>query len=138
MKVRRETLFQTVTNYEGYPDVMPHCSEASIVERDGSRTRVRYKVSLAGVEVEYTLDHVEEPSNLFMSWSLVQGNMMSENTGSWTLEPVDDAEFTEVHYAATLQLKLPLPSFVISKVLDSHLPEMLDHFEKAAQKKGLL
>ena len=69
---------------------------------------------------------------LKLSWTMTRGEMMKENSGSWTLKPV--AGGTEATYDIDLKLGALVPSFIEKALAESSLPGMLQNFKKQAEK----
>src|SRR5689334_6566590 len=77
--------FDVIVAYEAYPKLFSEIKEVKIQGRQGNETTVEYKLDAVLKTIRYTLKQKEERPNR-VTWSLVQGEFMKENRGSWVLE----------------------------------------------------
>lgn len=131
LNVDYDKLFATIVNYEDYPEFVAGCSEAHVESREPGKARVKYLVNLMK-EVSYTLDLIEDKAKGIVEWSLVKSDFMSKNSGRWELRKLGPGK-TEATYSLELDLKFPVPGFVMNKLVKGSLPTMLRNFEKRAQ-----
>lgn len=86
-------------------------------------------------DVVYTLDHVEKPDTGRVEWTLVDSNYFKKNTGWWQLDAAGPDQ-TKVDYSIELEFKIPVPGFILNKLIKGSLPGMIRSFETRARKKG--
>jgi hypothetical protein len=110
-----EHCFAIAIDFERYPDWAPDVKQAVVKERDdqGRATEVEFRASALGRSTHYTLhyDYADAPDRL--SWKLVKGDIMRACDGSYTFSPAAaDGSVTEIVYALSIELVVPLPGFV--------------------------
>ncbi|MFC7450053.1 SRPBCC family protein [Rhodococcus daqingensis] len=79
---------------------------------DGRPLRVRMKVSVLGVNDEQVVDYLWD-GNEKVTWSLVESTQQKTQDGSYTLTPNGDG--TDVQFDLTVDLKIPMPGFLVKK-----------------------
>src|SRR5262249_28079722 len=125
---------------EHYPRFFPEFTGARVLLRDGDKARVEFRAKMVK-EVRYTLDlvHCSEGPELGTSWTFVEGQIVSDSRGSWKFRQEGDG--TRIDYRAGIEVRAPLPGFIINKIseaiLNSSIPNMFRALEKeaAARKK---
>ena len=128
-------LFDIVTDYEHYPRFFPEFTGTRVISRDGDRVRVEFRAKMVK-EVRYTLDikHQSEGPELSTSWTFVEGQIVSDSRGGWKFR--DENGGTRIDYRAGIDVKAPLPGFIINKIseaiLGSSIPNMFKALEKEA------
>jgi len=130
-KVGFDKLFDTICRYEDYPDFVDGVSKVTVDRETDGRARCKYAVTVVK-DLVYVLDLKEDRAAGKISWSLVESDIFKTNQGGWTLEKIDD-NTTAVHYEAEAEFKIPVPGFILKKLVKSSLPSMLDAFEGRAQ-----
>jgi hypothetical protein len=110
-----EHCFAIAIDFERYPEWAPDVKQAVVKDRDdqGRATDVEFRASALGRSTHYTLhyDYSDAPDRL--SWKLVKGDIMRGCDGSYTFSPATaDRSVTEVVYALSIELVVPLPGFV--------------------------
>jgi ribosome-associated toxin RatA of RatAB toxin-antitoxin module len=127
-----ETVFGIITNYEKYPEFLSEVKAVRVSERREGEAVVQYEVSVLKT-IRYTLKHKEEKPRR-VSWSLVEGELMRENHGSWLLEP--QGKQTRATYSIEMTLGPLVPKAMVNALVDSSLPKMLESFKRRAEGKG--
>jgi uncharacterized membrane protein len=110
-----ERCFAIATDFERYPEWAQDVKQAVVKGRDeaGRATEVDYRASALGRSTHYTLhyDYSDAPERL--SWKLVKGDIMRACDGSYQFTAsASDPGVTEVVYALSIELVVPLPGFV--------------------------
>lgn len=110
-----ERVLEAALAFEDYPSWAHEIKETEVLERDdeGRGTKVRYRAAAMGRSTTYVLgyDYSELPRTL--SWQLLESDITRQLDGSYEFAPVDgDAGRTDVTYHLTVELVVPLPSFV--------------------------
>jgi ribosome-associated toxin RatA of RatAB toxin-antitoxin module len=124
-------LYAVVTDFEAYPRMFRELKSAQVLSREGSRTRVEFKLEMV-VAIRYVLDLVGDPQTHQVDWTYVEGEVVTSSAGSWRFVPEGDG--TRMDYQVALTVKAPLPGFVIKRVTDAlvsaSLPAMMAAVEK--------
>ena len=131
VNVPPEKLFDVITDYEKYPEFLPEVKKVKLEGGQGAIKEVTYQVDIKAKVITYTLKHTaERPTKL--SWTMVKGEMMKGNDGSWTLEP-DGKGGTNATYSIDLKLSSLVPSFIEKALAEQSLPTLLANFKKRAE-----
>ncbi len=110
-----ERCFAVATDFERYPEWAKDVKEATVLSRDdqGRAVEVEYRTSALGRSTHYTLAYDYSAAPASMSWRMVEGDIMRALDGAYTFEPASsDNESTDVTYALSIELVVPLPGFV--------------------------
>jgi ribosome-associated toxin RatA of RatAB toxin-antitoxin module len=81
-----EVMFDLVDDFERYPEFLPWCSSAKVLERDGKLTRGRLGIDFRGFRSEITTVNVRKPGRS-ISLELVDGPF-EKFEGLWTFTPL--------------------------------------------------
>ncbi len=85
---------------------------------DGRPKRVRAKVAAAGFTDEEVTDYTwDEPHSV--TWTLAESSVQSKQVATYTLTPTDTG--THVKLDLEIGVKVPMPGFVLKRVLKSAL-----------------
>jgi ribosome-associated toxin RatA of RatAB toxin-antitoxin module len=125
--------YALLIDFESYPGFVPNQSSARVVERGASRWRVEFELSVAR-KLRYTLDLVGEPERS-LRWSLVQGDMMRENEGGWTLEELPGGT-TRATYEVSVSLGGFVPRSISNALVERTMPANIDAFKREAERRG--
>lgn len=79
---------------------------------DGRPHRVRMTVGMLGISDTQVVDYTWEGDNV-VRWSLVESSQQKSQDGSYTLSP--SAGGTKVEFTLTVELKIPMPGFMVKK-----------------------
>jgi ribosome-associated toxin RatA of RatAB toxin-antitoxin module len=127
-------VYAVVTDYASYPRIIPEFTGAKVLREDGNLVRVEFRARVV-VEVRYVLDVVHDRERFTTSWTFVEGEVVSDSVGGWSLRAEGDG--THVTYRAGMAIKAPLPKFVINKVsnalMGTSIPNMFRAVEREAQ-----
>jgi len=86
VNVPPDKLFDVITDYEKYPEFLPEVKKVKLEGGQGAIKEVTYQVDIKAKVITYTLKHTaERPTKL--SWTMVRGEMMKGNDGTWMLKP---------------------------------------------------
>jgi ribosome-associated toxin RatA of RatAB toxin-antitoxin module len=129
--VNREQLYSAITQYENYPQFVEGCTSVKVDRQGAGKARVTYHVNVMSQDVTYTLDHIESPEKGLVEWTLVDSNFFKKNNGSWQIQSTGNGK-TDVHYVIDVEFKIPVPGFILNKLVKGSLPGMVKSFEKRA------
>ena len=131
-----EKVFKVITDYTSYASFVPKAKSAKVLKREGNTARVQWEIDLGIKTIKYTTEMKEEgPGKL--SWTFVEGEMMKQNKGSWTLTSKGDQ--TEAVYQVEIEPNVPMllkavAGPVMAALVDADLPNMLNAFKARAEK----
>ena len=130
----KDVVYKVITDYEKYPEFVSSCQEAKVLSSEPGKKRVAYRVELMK-DVRYTVDQREDAAKGVVEWSLVESNIFKQNAGRWELREVD-ATHTEATYTLEVEFKIPVPGFVLKKLVQGSLPAMVKDFVERAESLG--
>ncbi|WNZ59157.1 SRPBCC family protein [Myxococcus sp. MxC21-1] len=122
-----EKVFDVITQYERYPEFLSEVKGIRTENRKGNTVDVHYKVDVVKT-INYSI-HVTEERPTRMSWSYIKGEFMKDNQGSWVLEPEGEGR-TKATYTVEMALGALVPKSVVSALVETSLPKMLDAFKR--------
>ena len=132
MNVAIGDLWKVITDYAKYPEFVKGAEKVKVGERKKGTLRVDYEIQMLGKDIAYSLEHIEsEPGK--MDWHLIESNIFKNNTGAWNLKELGTKK-TEATYTLSLEFKIFVPGMILSGLVKSQLPEMLESFEKRTLK----
>ena len=130
---RPQEMFELVTDVPSYPQFLPWCDHARVLEQDGSSMLAEVGIALSGVRQSFVTRNLHEPGRR-VQMQLVKGPF-SRLDGDWHFHSVGDgsqrAARVELHLnygfdSATL-------SRLVGPVFDRIAASMVDAFVKRAQ-----
>jgi len=111
----------------------PHQSaEVETRHDDGRPKRVRAKVSAAGFKDEEVTDYTWDGLNS-VSWTLAESSVQSKQVGTYTLTQTDSG--THIRLDLEIGVKVPMPGFVLKRVLKSALDTGSKDFKKYVESR---
>lgn len=133
LQVDQAKLLQVITQYEHYPQFVEGCEAVQISQAPGSdAVRVVYQVSVMSQDVQYTLDHRHDLKTGRVEWELVESNFFKKNSGSWQVRAAGAGK-SDVLYSLDVEFKVPVPGFILNRLIKGSLPGMVRSFEKRAK-----
>jgi coenzyme Q-binding protein COQ10 len=131
LSVDKDKFFATVARYEDYPKFVEGVTKVHVERKGPGHARVTYNVSMMK-DIVYTLDHKEDAASGIMEWTLVESDAMKKNVGRWTIKSAGAGK-TDVTYSVEIDFKIPVPGFILNRLVKGQLPAMLKSFEKQAK-----
>ena len=126
-----DKVFDTIINYDRYPEWLPEVKKIRTSDRKGSEVKVHYEVDFKIKTIRYTiLAREERPQR--MTWSFVEGEVMKDNKGSWVLEPAGEGR-TKVTYSVEVAVGPLVPKSILSTLVDQSLPNLLENFKRRVE-----
>jgi ribosome-associated toxin RatA of RatAB toxin-antitoxin module len=128
-----EEMFRLVTDVARYPEFLPWCDSASVLETDAQGMVAEVGISLGGIQQTFVTrnDHVEGRS---IGMSLVQVPF-SKLSGVWRFNPVGDG--TQRACKVELELQYGFSSktlaVIVGPVFDKIAASLVDAFVKRAE-----
>jgi coenzyme Q-binding protein COQ10 len=133
VNVPPEKLFDVIVDYEKYPEFLPEVKKVKVNAGQGSIKEVTYTVDIKAKVITYTLRHTAEPPSK-LSWTMIKGEMMKGNDGTWALKPGTQPGTTEATYTIDLKLSSLVPGFIEKALAEQSLPGLLANFKGRAEK----
>jgi uncharacterized membrane protein len=121
-----------IADFPAYPQWVGAAKKVEVLEEgpDGRAKQVHFVLDAGAVKDDYVLDYTWDDDRR-VSWTLVRGQMMRSQQGSYTLVERDGS--TEVTYAITIDLSVPMLGMIKRKaekvILDTALKELKKRVE---------
>ena len=135
-------LYDVIVDFPAYPRLFPELKEARVLSTTGPVVRVEFRAQIV-MPIRYVLDLTclaEGPDGAGLptvSWTYVEGEIVTGSVGAWRFTPAGDG--TDVEYTVSLDVKAPLPGFVLRKVTDglvsASLPNMFTSLEREVRRR---
>ncbi len=125
-----EKVFSIITDYERYPEFLGEVKRIRTANRRGNEVDVLYEADIVKT-IKYTLRLKEEKPDK-VSWSFIEGEFMKDNKGGWLLEDVGNGQ-TKATYNIDVALGALVPKTLVTALIDTQLPKMLEAFKKRAE-----
>lgn len=122
-------VFKVIRDFASYPEFLTTTEEAK--ERK-LKSGIHVDFTLQVIKsINYTLKFdIEEPNKV--EWTLVKGDLMKKNSGSWHLTKISD-NITEAIYRIDVDFGWLVPKMIVEQLTKTQLPETLDAFKKRAE-----
>lgn len=118
-----DRVFEVIADFEHYDRFMPYTVLAVVERRQGDELWFRTALDFRLKRVSYTLHVRLDPQRRGLDWTLAGGDLRA-NEGGWRLEPWGSDE-SFVTYTAYVDPGFPLPGFMVAKLTESSLPEVI-------------
>ena len=133
INVPLEKFFDVVCDYEKYPEFLPEVKKVKVDGGQGSIKEVTYTVDIKAKVINYTLKHIaNRPTRL--SWTMIKGEMMKGNDGTWVLKAGAQPGTTDATYTIDLRLSSLVPGFIEKALAEQSLPSLMTNFKNRAEK----
>jgi ribosome-associated toxin RatA of RatAB toxin-antitoxin module len=124
-------VFAVVADFGAYPKLFPEITEARVLGTTGNVKRVEFRARVV-LPVRYVLDVSCDPAALTIEWTYVEGEVVTDSVGGWRFAA--EGTGTRVDYRVSMDVRAPLPGFVVRKILDTlvaaSLPAMFASLER--------
>jgi ribosome-associated toxin RatA of RatAB toxin-antitoxin module len=129
-------IYAIVTDFPAYPRLFPEIKATRVLSETGQTARVEFRAEVV-LGVRYVLDLKCDPAAPAVDWTFVEGEIVSGSVGSWRFRA--EGEGTAVEYRVSLDVRAPLPGFVLRKVTDglvaASIPSMFTSIEREVRKR---
>ena len=128
-----EEMFRLVTDVDHYPEFLPWCDKARVLETDAHGMVAEVGINLGGIQQTFTTrnDHEEGRS---VGMTLVQGPF-SKLSGMWRFTPVGDGSQRACKVELDLQYGFSSKTLaaLVGPVFDKIAASLVDAFVKRAE-----
>jgi hypothetical protein len=123
--------YDVVVDFPAYPRLFPELKAVRVLSTAGEVTRVEFRAQVV-LAVRYVLDLTCRPAVPSVDWTFVEGEIVTGSVGSWRFTA--DGPDTFIDYSAAMDVRAPLPGFVLRKVTDglvaASIPNMFASIER--------
>ena len=124
-----QTMFDLVADIARYPEFLPGCSGAEIIEQEDNVVVARLELSKAGVTQSFVTRNTNEP-NASIRLTLEDGPFDSLS-GEWRFDALSE-EASRVSLDLTFQLRSGLLKMAASRLFETVANDMVDAMVKRA------
>jgi ribosome-associated toxin RatA of RatAB toxin-antitoxin module len=126
-------MFNLVTDVARYPEFLPWCDQASVLNKTEDSMTAKIGIAFAGLKQSFTTQNTHEASRL-VRLKLVDGPF-SKLDGEWTFTPVGDDAQRACRVALTLRYDFDSIALatLVGPVFDKIAGSLVDAFVKRAQ-----
>jgi ribosome-associated toxin RatA of RatAB toxin-antitoxin module len=132
-------VYAVVTDFAAYPRLFPEIKATRVVQTTGPVVRVEFRAQIV-LPIRYVLDLTCDPDRGTVDWTFVEGEIVADSVGGWRFSA--EGEGTAIEYRVSLEVKAPVPGFVLRKVTDglvaASLPNMFSALEREVRKRQRL
>lgn len=127
-----EEILAVIADVESTPTWSPQYQKAEVIETDdqGRPRIVKQTVKTVGITDELTVEYTWAPDKV--SWVLLKAGQLKAQQCSYTLTPHGDS--TKVRFDITVELAIPMPGFLLKKVMKGALDVATDGLRKQVLK----
>ena len=129
-------IFAVVTDFASYPRLFPELTATRVVSQTGDVSRVEFRAQVV-LPVRYVLDLACDAATPKIDWSFVEGEIVTGSAGGWRFAV--EGSGTALDYRVALDVKAPLPGFVLRKVTDTlvsaSIPKMFASIEREVRRR---
>lgn len=132
-------VYGVVTDFAAYPRLFPEIKSVRVVHTNGAVVRAEFRAQII-LPIRYVLDLACDPERRTVDWTFVEGEIVTDSVGGWLFTQEGDG--TAIDYRVSLEVKAPVPGFVLRKVTDglvaASLPNMFAAIEREVRKRQSL
>ncbi|HVZ89914.1 MAG TPA: SRPBCC family protein [Polyangia bacterium] len=138
-------VFAVVTDFAAYPRLFPEIKGTQVLRgpepqaTGATLSRVEFRAQVV-LPVRYVLDMTCDAAAHTVDWTFVEGEIVTSSVGGWRFSAEGDG--TAIVYRATMDVKAPVPGFVLRKVIDglvaASIPSMFGAIEREVRKRQSL
>ncbi|HVV08230.1 SRPBCC family protein [Amycolatopsis sp.] len=128
-----EKILGILFDVERHPGWQKEVDKVEVLERDesGRPRRTRTTVQAMGQQATYVVEYDHSPPSGF-EYHLVEGDVMMRNDFAFSVEPGEGGA-SEAVLSQAIDIKWPLPKFMIEKLAAKGVQDMLDSLKARAE-----
>ena len=121
-----DQVWALLTDFEAWPEFMPHLTSTAIMHREGRRQWVQQSFRIMMTAMRHTTIYELDPVHGRLSWELdlAQAHDIAGSHGSWDLAPADEGRSTLLRYASKLDSGRQVPAFVERMLFERSIDEL--------------
>lgn len=127
-----EEILDVIADVESTPTWSSQYQSAEVLDsyENGRPRQVKMKVKSVGITDEQVVEYSWTATSA--SWTLVRAGQLKAQDASYTLTP--DGDKTKVTFDITIDLSVPLPGFVLKRVMKGAMETATDGLRKQVLK----
>lgn len=120
-----EKVWAAITDYPRYKEFMPFTTASEVRKREGDTVWFYTELSFPLKTIRYEIKLRLDKPGWRVDWTMVSGDLKA-NEGGWRLEPFGASSGeTYVIYTLFIQPGFMVPGFVMSKLSQASLPQVI-------------
>jgi ribosome-associated toxin RatA of RatAB toxin-antitoxin module len=134
--VTPQRMFELINDVERYPQFVPGCHAAEVLERQGDLLRARLTVGSGALHTSFVTRNRLEPDR-YIQMDLEEGPFRSL-TGRWTLTPVEagsDLAGCSVELVLRFEMKSGLTGLALGPLVERMAASLVDAFVVRARQE---
>ncbi|MFN7695764.1 MAG: type II toxin-antitoxin system RatA family toxin [Burkholderiales bacterium] len=131
-------MYELVTHIEAYPEFLPWCAAAQVLERHEGGLTARLDMAFAGVRTQFTTRNLHE-ANQRVRVALVEGPF-AHLEGDWHFKPLsrpgsapDEVNACKINFEMSYRFEHGALDAVLSPVFDKVAETLVDRFVARAE-----
>lgn len=137
VKASPDKIWTTIVDYKAYPNWIDKLDKTSVYGGSpATGQKVKFELSVFGMDVVYFIDHSFHQSEGYMTWTLdySRESDLDDSTGYWLVYPSPDTPgATRVEYTVDMRLKGWVPGFVENMLAKKGLTMATSWVKKQAE-----
>jgi ribosome-associated toxin RatA of RatAB toxin-antitoxin module len=127
-----DEILEVIADVASTPSWSPQYQSAEVLEAydDGRPHKVKMKIKAAGLTDEQIVEYTWAGN--VVSWTLVKAGQLRAQDGTYTLTP--DGDKTTLRFDLSIELAVPLPGFVVKRVIKGAMETGTDGLRKQVLK----
>jgi ribosome-associated toxin RatA of RatAB toxin-antitoxin module len=123
-------MYALVETIEAYPQFLPWCRSAKVLERDEGRTVAQLSVGLKGLNQSFTTQNRNTPAQL-IEMRLIEGPF-SDFRATWNFQPLGE-HGTKIEFSMAYEFSSRLLARALDPLFDHIANTMVDAFIRRAE-----
>jgi ribosome-associated toxin RatA of RatAB toxin-antitoxin module len=123
-------MYTLVETIEAYPQFLPWCRSAKVLERDEGRTVAQLSVGLKGLNQSFTTENRNTPAQL-IEMRLLEGPF-SDFRATWNFQPLGE-HATKIEFSMAYEFSSRLLARALDPLFDHIANTMVDAFIRRAE-----
>ena len=129
-------VYDVVVDFPSYPRLFPDLKASRVILAQPPVFRVEFRAQIV-MPVRYVLQLTCDPVAPSIDWTFVEGEIVTDSIGGWRFTAQSGG--TQIDYRAAIDVRAPLPSFVLRKVTDglvaASLPRMFASIDDEVKRR---
>ncbi|MCW8856500.1 MAG: type II toxin-antitoxin system RatA family toxin [Kangiella sp.] len=123
-------MFDLVDDIEKYPEFLPNCNDAKVLERTDDTVTATLSVAKGGFAKEFTTQNINQPFES-IAMQLVVGPF-KHLSGQWTFDALGDSA-CKIELVVKFEFSNPLTNLAFGAVFNQMAESFVDAFSKRAR-----
>ncbi|MCO4744973.1 MAG: SRPBCC family protein [Proteobacteria bacterium] len=139
IQATEEVVWSRITSFEKYPEWVDNVRVCETYSQSDDHTRTRFVVGAMLLSGEYYIDHVINPDEHWMTWTLdyERNSDLDDSVGYYRTEPHPDKPgWTRLYYSVDFQVKQWVPQAIQDMVAKQGLKKATEWVKRESEAAG--